>query len=100
MFLKWRIAVIEGSYYFAWYELCEDGRSFWIGMRGKDMADDLEKRNDILDDRRNEPPKKFYYRQLVLLPEIAQRQVDCNHTLSFPSSTTIICSTCGAVWIK
>lgn len=59
--------------------------------------------DDTLDPDNAKPPKPdkpVYRRQMVLLEVILARQNECTHTLSTPLSGIIICTECGALWVK
>jgi hypothetical protein len=47
-----------------------------------------------------EPKAKSFRRQLVLIEEVKQLQIDCEHELTFPTKETITCIQCGALWLK
>lgn len=47
----------------------------------------------------NENPQKKFQRQLVLIETVREAQEKCQHTL-IPGSQFIVCSECGALWIK
>jgi hypothetical protein len=43
---------------------------------------------------------KAFERQLVMLTEISEIQLKCQHRLTQLQKETIICTECGALWLK
>lgn len=66
------------------------------------MAEEIHHESGVAMPTDRNPVKemKIFHRQLVLLQEIMDLQLRCNHSLLFLNPITVVCQDCGGIWLK